>query len=426
MTWPNRTLKRYFCSSSVNDPENVIFRLLKTASVYVHWPYCKHICPYCNFNKYKSHNVDHRRMRTCLQSEIKRQLNQNDIHMINSVYFGGGTPSLCEISTIESVINDTKEFHQGINDFEISLEANPSSTEQLRSFKDAGINRVSIGVQALDDKDLQKLGRDHTVRDATQYIEQANKIFDGRISIDLMFGRPGQTLDKWRNELRLALKLSSNHVSLYQLTMERSTPMEKMYRRGEIKLPEPDEVGDMYNAAVEILENTGLKRYEVANFSKQGYESKHNKAYWNGYQYIGIGPGAHGRIHSLKSGNLIRTSTIQSLVPDIWMKQIETNGHGMVKVAELSRLQTLEEIILQGLRSIDGIDQKIFGAFADSLHLESLRKNDVICNLVSGGFLQIDNCGLRATCKGLGLIDSMVPDICMALEQLLNKERPRK
>eukprot|EP00794_Sanderia_malayensis_P009360 gene9360-10347_t len=361
-------------------------------------------------------------MEKCISSEIKNFSLLYGIKKIKTIYFGGGTPSLCQPSTIENILQSIGDSFELDCKAEISMECNPSSgeLEKLRSFKNAGVNRVSIGVQALNDADLSKLGRDHTTSEAIEYMEEANKVFQQHVTIDLMFGRPAQTVNNWIKELDFALQLNSNHISLYQLTMERSTPMEKQFRRGEIILPKSGEVGEMYHSAVQKLEEAGLHRYEVANFARKGYESKHNSAYWNGNQYIGIGPGAHGRLHVTNSGVFKRLAYVQTPVPEKWMQQVETNGDGIRKLTELFFLETLEELILQGMRSKHGVDQTIFSMFSSGIQLNDLLKYDSIKHLVSEEYIQVNFKGIRATSKGMSLLDSIVPEICIALEKLIS------
>eukprot|EP00795_Rhopilema_esculentum_P009189 gene9189-16863_t len=415
-----RKSSRSIISRNVNGNKDLINELAKAASLYVH-PGLRPTIPHRTTSPFYCDNVDNKRMERCLRQELKRQLGAFGVNSIKTIYFGGGTPSLCDVATIENLISDVYRICDIEGDIEISLEANPSVEDmsKLRSFRAAGINRVSIGVQALDDEDLVNLGRDHTVRDAIEYVEEADRVFGGRISIDLMFGRPKQTLQSWENELRLALELADSHISLYQLTMERSTPMEKMHRRGEIVLPDKDVIADMYVHSVQHIENSGLKRYEVANFAKKGFESKHNMAYWGGHQYMGIGPGAHGRIHRNDNGLLQRYATVQTLVPEKWMTKIEEGYSGMQKMEKLEKLQTLEELLLQGLTSKDGVEQEVFSAFSDDTQLQDLLNFHTVVDLIKGDFLILDSRGLRATDTGLGVLDSFLPDICLALEDLV-------
>ncbi|XP_011663070.2 radical S-adenosyl methionine domain-containing protein 1, mitochondrial-like [Strongylocentrotus purpuratus] len=271
---------------------------MEEASLYVHWPYCQKRYTYCNFNKYVTPTIDQNRMRACLVREAQTLIKLSGVKQVNSIFFGGGTPSLAEPRVLEGVIEAVKELVAMPTDVEISMEANPTSVEmkKLEDFKSAGVNRLSLGIQALDSNDLKTLGREHTVGQSLTCIHEARKLFPDRLSIDIIFGRPSQTLNSWEAELEQILQVCDSHISLYQLTLEPGTLLYKFDQQGVLPMPDADLIADMYETAVERLAQAGFHRYEVSNFARTvRAESIHNKAYWEGKQYIGVGPGAHGR-----------------------------------------------------------------------------------------------------------------------------------
>ena len=286
----------------------------------------------------------------------------------------------------------------------------------------AGINRVSLGIQALDDDDLKLLGRDHTAAESLRCVEEARRLFPGRVSLDLIFGRPGQTLSSWQQELRQVLAVCDNHVSLYQLTLERGTAMFKMHERGAINLPIDDEVADMYRLAVEMMAGEGLERYEVSNFARSGSECRHNLSYWEGGQYIGIGPGAHGRFtlraSRNKTGNdcSVREARIQTLEPQPWMYEVSKYGHGTRQRVHQSRLDVLQELLTVGLRTRQGVTSKRWAELSEGDRLMDVFRDDSVREFSKGGLVVNDNAGLRATHKGLALLDSILPHLLLVLQ----------
>ncbi|XP_078728731.1 radical S-adenosyl methionine domain-containing protein 1, mitochondrial isoform X2 [Lampetra fluviatilis] len=311
------------------------------ATLYVHWPYCQRRCSYCNFNKYVSRAVDHARMRKCLVRELESLLLASGVTTISSVFVGGGTPSLAEPQTLVAVLEAASRLALVPAGAEVSMEANPCSaaTQRLVDFRAAGVNRISLGLQALSDADLKTLGRDHTAEEGVQALATASAVFPGHVSADLMFGRPGQHPDSWEQELRALLGSASTlgHVSLYQLTLERGTELFARAARGEpLALPDADACAEMYNAAREILSQAGLRQYEVSNFAREGAASAHNQSYWLGKPYIGVGPGAHGRFVARGEGAAQREARVQTLEPEYWMREVERHGHGTRRRKPLS------------------------------------------------------------------------------------------
>ncbi|KAM4031202.1 radical S-adenosyl methionine domain-containing protein 1, mitochondrial isoform 2-T3 [Anomaloglossus baeobatrachus] len=308
----------------------------EAAAIYVHSPYCEKRCTYCNFNKYITRSDNEEPIRSCLVQEARTLIQLSQVRRVPSVFFGGGTPSLASPSTISAVLEEISKHAYLLPNAEISLEANPTSSGQskLQQFRDAGVNRLSVGVQSLDDDDLRLLGRTHTAADAQRTIEEACQIFPGRTSVDVMFGLPGQSLASWHSTLHRLLEQCDDHVSLYQLTLERGTMMFKWKEKEQLTFPDQELTAQMYDDARRILQGAGFRQYEVSNFARNGAVSKHNLSYWLGNQYIGIGPGAHGRFVVHTSQGKRRQARIQTLEPEPWMKEVRRYGHGTRKVTE--------------------------------------------------------------------------------------------
>uniref|UniRef100_A0A670JDB1 Radical S-adenosyl methionine domain-containing protein n=1 Tax=Podarcis muralis TaxID=64176 RepID=A0A670JDB1_PODMU len=301
------------------------------------WPYCEKRCSYCNFNKYIPRNLDEQKMRNCLVQEAQTLIQLSQVKRITSVFFGGGTPSLANPLTIAAVLDTVSQCAHLAEGTEVTLEANPTSADAscLAEFQKAGINRLSIGVQSLNNTELKLLGRNHTSCDALRTLEEAKKLFAGRTSIDLIFGLPGQTNASWIQGLEELLTVCDDHISLYQLTLERGTSLFKQVHQGTLPMPDPDVVSEMYECSRHVLQNSGFHQYEVSNFARNGALSTHNLSYWQGSQYIGIGPGAHGRFVPWGDGKVHREARIQTLEPDVWMKEVLAVGHGTRKRTEL-------------------------------------------------------------------------------------------
>ncbi|XP_046554536.1 radical S-adenosyl methionine domain-containing protein 1, mitochondrial-like [Haliotis rubra] len=386
----------------------------RRAALYVHWPYCKRRCTYCNFNKYINRNVEEVRMRDNLVRETKNLIKLSGVSAISSIFFGGGTPSLVSADTIASIINQVKAQVTLPKSGEITLEANPTSleTSRLREFRDAGVNRLSIGVQSLRQDDLSILGRDHTVEEAVRCISEARALFPDRVSVDVMFGRPGQTVQAWIAELQQVIKLCDKHLSLYQLTLERGTQLFKDVSKHRLRMPSPDDVATMYKAAVQILFYHEYKRYEVSNFAKQEAYSTHNLTYWTGMPYIGVGPGAHGRFNVAGA----RQARIQTLEPDIWMREVEAFGHATRKIVPQTLLDHLEEILAVGLRTCWGISHDQWGQVSPLGLQDIFHHSETIQTYRDHGLLQLDTRGLRASESGLDVLDTMIPSLLLELD----------
>ncbi len=323
--------------------------------VYIHWPFCKSLCPYCDFNSFVYAGEDRKSLLSSYLSEIKAYANEiSSTHLVRTIFFGGGTPSLMEASEVSDIINCVIKNFKISENLEITLEANPTSFEiaKFLDFSKAGINRVSIGVQSFSPENLKILGREHSKDEAEFAIKSASEIFKN-VSFDLMFGVPGQDIKSWSDELLYAMKnFTMNHISIYNLTIEKGTEFFSMHKKNQLILPQSSELEDMYEKTTEIAAGFGLLQYEVSNYAKKSYESKHNLGYWKIKDYIGIGPGAHGRV---KIGDR-RFETMNFHVPKKWDEACQKNGRGLQKFSEISKENQISEILLMGLRIRDGID----------------------------------------------------------------------
>ncbi len=373
-------------------------------SIYIHWPFCLAKCPYCDFNSHVANKFDYLAWLETYKKEIEyfRSLIEN--RYIKSIFFGGGTPSLMDPSIPRGIIELLSNI--GIIDpnTEITLEANPTSVEakKFEEFQKAGINRVSIGVQSLREEDLKKLGRKHNSKEAITAINLAKGIFP-KYSFDLIYAREGQNLTSWKEELQEAMEMAGSHISLYQLTIEKATPFYSMYKKGELILPESDIAADMYEWTLDYLRSLGYNRYEISNYALAGNESRHNLAYWNYDEYLGIGPGAHSR--------MVLDNQLNALMnyhsPEKWLKLVNESGHGLQIKNILTGSEKLEEIIMMGLRLEVGITdeklQKYVGkGFADALNIEEIVK------LEKSGFVKFDGKHLALTDKGMLMHSSVV------------------
>ena len=373
--------------------------------VYVHWPFCLSKCPYCDFNSHvRGAAIDEERYLAAFRTEIAHRAALAPGRVARSVFFGGGTPSLMRPQTVEGVIDAIAAAWPIERDAEITLEANPTSVEaeRFRGYRAAGVNRLSIGVQALNDADLKTLGRRHTADEALAAVKLAGSLFD-RFSFDLIYGRPHQSEADWRAELRRALDFAGDHISLYQLTIEPDTIFERLRDAGKLPLPDEELGLAMFQATRELTEARGFPAYEVSNHARLGAESRHNLIYWRYGEYAGVGPGAHGRLVTAQ-GRLAQETERH---PEMWLTQVETEGHGLVESTPLSREEQGDEFLLMGLRLREGVDparyEALSGREIDPARVESL---------IEDGFIEKDERGrLRVTPLGWPLLDSVVADV---------------
>lgn len=319
----------------------------------MHWPFCLAKCPYCDFNSHVRDVIPHERFTAALRQELAHDAARTGRRSLRSIFFGGGTPSLMRPETVALIIQDALHHFDAAPDLEITLEANPTSVERekLAGFAQAGVNRISLGIQSLNEDSLRFLGREHSAGQAVQALETARTLFP-RLSFDLIYARPGQSLGAWEAELREALALASDHLSLYQLTIEQGTKFEALYRQGRFTLPEGDEAARLYEKTAEIAGLFGMRDYEISNYARPGAESRHNLTYWRYQDYIGIGPGAHGRL-TLDDTLL---ATRRHRAPEIWADRVEQRGSGSTEETPMSSEERGREALLMGLRLREGID----------------------------------------------------------------------
>jgi oxygen-independent coproporphyrinogen-3 oxidase len=373
-------------------------------ALYIHWPFCLAKCPYCDFNSHVRERIPQARFAAALRTELAWEAARLGKRRLGSIFFGGGTPSLMDPETVAALIGDARRWFDVAEDIEITLEANPTSVEaeKLVAFRAAGVNRVSLGVQSLDPVALEMLGRKHSVGQAIAALEQARAVFP-RVSFDLIYARPDQTLKAWRAELRQALTLAADHLSLYQLTIEKGTAFATLHARGEIVLPEGDDAAALYLATAEEAGRFGLAPYEVSNYAAPGAESRHNLAYWRYGDYAGIGPGAHGRI-SLDGALL---ATRRHRAPEPWAERVERDGHGTTEEVAVGARDRAREMLLMGLRLAEGIDAGRF-AVRTGVGLEDALDHGVLSQAIDEGYVtQVDG-RLVATTEGRLRLDALL------------------
>lgn len=369
--------------------------------LYVHWPFCQSKCPYCDFNSHVAAEIDESRWKSAYLSEIRRIADETDGRVLSTVFFGGGTPSLMSPDLVASILEAVRGAWPMANAAEITLEANPTSVEagRFRGFSDAGVNRLSMGVQSLRDDDLRRLGRLHSAAEARAAFDIARARFD-RVSFDLIYARQDQSLEDWRAELSDALAMAVDHLSLYQLTIEDGTAFGERFRRGRLRgLPDEDLGADMYDLTQELCDAAGMPSYETSNHARPGSESRHNLIYWRSGDYAGIGPGAHGR---LTLGNR-RVATEALRAPGAWLQAVENRGSGELPRDPLPEEEQLEEFALMGLRLREGVE------LAPLLSRRELFHN--INGLIESGLLERRGERLCATPAGRPLLNAVLREI---------------
>ena len=368
--------------------------------LYVHWPFCLSKCPYCDFNSHVAERVDQAQWREALLSELAHFAERLPGRTLTSIFFGGGTPSLMDPQTTADIIDAARKHWSTANDLEITLEANPGTvdTQRFHAIRDAGVNRLSMGVQALNDADLKFLGRRHDVGQARHAWRNASTTFP-RVSFDLIYARPQQTVQAWRDELREALTEVRDHgithLSLYQLTMEPGTAMHAAHARREFQLPAEDDAASLFETTQEMCELAGYPAYEISNHAADGAACRHNLTYWRGGDYVGVGPGAHGRITFDGSTHAVT----QLKAPALWLKRVNALGHGTQEEDTLPVRLRAEELVMVGLRIAEGIDKARFARLTRR-PLTEIIKSDAVARLVADGFLTDSATHLAATPKG--------------------------
>ncbi|MPZ58612.1 MAG: coproporphyrinogen III oxidase [Rhizobiales bacterium] len=373
--------------------------------VYIHWPFCLSKCPYCDFNSHVRHAaIDETRYVRAFAAELAATAERVPERTVSTIFFGGGTPSLMQPSTVAAILDEVARHWTVSPDVEITLEANPTSVEatRFRGYRLAGVNRVSLGVQALDDSALKQLGRLHTAREALEAVGIARKIFE-RYSFDLIYARPGHAPQDWAAELKRAIDEAAEHLSLYQLTIEPETPFFALQAARKLVVPDDDRARDLYDVTREICAARGLPAYEISNHARPGAECRHNLVYWRGHEYAGIGPGAHGRLGV--DGRRFATATEKR--PEAWLARVESAGHGLVTDEPLTREECADEFLLMGLRLAEGIDPERYATLAGR-PLDAGR----IATLHAEGAVETTSEGrLRVTLSGFPVLDAVVADL---------------
>jgi putative oxygen-independent coproporphyrinogen III oxidase len=372
--------------------------------IYVHWPFCRAKCPYCDFNSHVRHgSIDEARFLSAYLVELRHFAALAPERSVTSIFFGGGTPSLMRPATVSAII-DAIADHWGLqDDAEITLEANPTSVEaeNFAGYRAAPVNRLSLGVQALDDQSLKALGRQHSAQEALDALVLAKRHFD-RVSFDLIYAREGQTVKAWQAELTHALDHALDHLSLYQLTIEEGTPFAARYAAGTLVIPDPAHARALFQLTQELCEAAGLPAYEVSNHARPGFESRHNLLYWRGHDYAGVGPGAHSRI--TVDGTKRALSAINS--PEGWLAEVEARGHGLACDEALSAEEAAEEYLLMGLRLREGIDlNRLADIYGRGLNEERMSA------LASDGLLRREGDRLAATTRGRLVLNRLILEL---------------
>lgn len=377
---------------------------MQDLALYLHWPFCLSKCPYCDFNSHVTERIPQARMLAALRAELAWEAARLGPRRLTSVFFGGGTPSLMDPGSVAALIADATLLFAPAADIEITLEANPTSIEAGRfaAYRQAGVNRVSIGVQSLEAESLRFLGRQHSANQAIKAIELGRKLFP-RVSFDLIYARPEQTEAAWRAELRTALALAADHLSLYQLTIEDGTKFATLYGRGEFVLPDEELSTRLYDATAEEAARFGLAPYEISNYAQPGAASRHNLAYWRYADYAGIGPGAHGRV-SL-GGALLATARHRA--PEAWMALVERDGHGTTVQDAVSPPDRAREALLMGLRLTAGVSLAHFTA-RTGLTLAEAVEPDILAACLEEGYLTLNETSLAATSQGRQRLNALL------------------
>jgi oxygen-independent coproporphyrinogen-3 oxidase len=374
-------------------------------AVYVHWPFCLSKCPYCDFNSHVRHGgYDEARYVRAIGAELAATAERVPRRTVGSIFFGGGTPSLMQPASVDAILNSIAKHWSVAPDVEVTLEANPTSVEaaRFRGYRTAGVNRVSLGVQALNDAALKELGRLHTAQEALDAVAVARSIFE-RYSFDLIYARPRQSLAEWKAELERAIAEAAEHLSLYQLTIEPGTPFFGLHRAGKLVTPNEDLARDLYDLTQAVCAAHGLPSYEISNHARPGAECRHNLIYWRGQDYAGVGPGAHGRLTI--GGRRFATETEKR--PESWLMRVEAKGHGLIVNEPLTAGEMADEYLLMGLRLAEGIEPARYSALAgrtlDPKRISILHDEGAVETTPDGR--------LRVTQSGFPVLDAVVADL---------------
>jgi oxygen-independent coproporphyrinogen-3 oxidase len=375
--------------------------------LYVHWPFCAAKCPYCDFNSHVRSEIDEEGWADAIARELAyvAEFQGSDRPILETIFFGGGTPSLIGAPTVGRVIDQAARLWRIANDVEITLEANPASADAARfaDYRHAGVNRLSLGVQALNDADLKFLGRLHNVAEAKAALALAMRYFE-RVSLDMIYARPDQTVTAWRSELAEALSFGTEHLSLYQLTIEASTPFAALYKAGTLPIPEDDLAAELFEATQEITAAAGVPAYEISNHARVGGESRHNLLYWRYGSYAGVGPGAHGRLEQ----NGKRFATVCERLPERWYEKVMREGNGLVETSEISPSEAAREHLLMNLRLNEGLDLAAYRArWGDEPAPER------VASLAADGLVRNESGRLTTTPRGRLLLNRVIAELAI-------------
>ena len=376
-------------------------RTVEPLALYVHWPFCVSKCPYCDFNSHVRASVDQDQWRDALLADLAHEAALLPGHRLASIFFGGGTPSLMEPSTVEEVINAARNHWLVDDNVEITLEANPNSAEAAR-FADlarAGVNRISLGLQSFDDASLAFLGRAHSADEGMRALQAAQSAVD-RVSFDLIYALPGDTEASWQASLDRALGLGTEHLSLYQLTIEPGTRFATMVAQHDFDPLDADASAALFEMTQERTATAGLPAYEISNHARPGAESRHNLAYWRYQAYTGVGPGAHGRRNGMR--------TVRHKKPENFLSAVSRNGHGLVEEEQLTSEEAAHEALVMGLRLSEGIEPD---TLAERLGVKRIVDDQAVERLIGHGLLDRDGANLRTTPAGRLLLDSILAEI---------------
>jgi putative oxygen-independent coproporphyrinogen III oxidase len=375
------------------------------SGLYVHWPFCAAKCPYCDFNSHVRTSIDEKGWLEAILRELSHVavLQGAERPALETIFFGGGTPSLMSGASVGRIIEAATKLWPCANDLEITLESNPASADAARfaDYRTAGVNRLSLGIQALNDADLKFLGRLHNLAEAKAALALAMKTF-GRVSLDLIYARPGQNVAAWRNELTEALTFGTEHLSLYQLTIEPQTPFAVLHRQGAIRVPDEDLAAALFETTQEVTEAAGVPAYEVSNHARPGSEARHNLVYWRYGDYAGVGPGAHGR---LQIGGK-RMATVCEKLPERWREKVLRDGHGFVEMVEIAPAAAAREHLLMNMRLREGLD-----LYAYRARWGTSPEPQRIAELVAQGLLENESGRLRATLRGMLVLNSVIAEL---------------
>jgi len=387
----------------------------KKLSIYIHYPFCKSKCPYCDFNSHVRDNVEYEKFTNAYLQEIEFFADRLKNRTIKTIFFGGGTPSLMPIAMVEKILEKISSSWNVEKDCEITLETNPTSFEsdKFKSLKLAGINRLSVGIQALNDADLKFLGREHSAKEAISVIKKAAEIFDN-FSFDLIYARPTQTLESWRAELKQALEFNANHLSLYQLTIEKGTKFFSEFKQKKFIMPDENLSADFYEMTNQITSDAGFKLYEISNYAKKNFECQHNLVYWQGGDYVGIGAGAHSRV--FLDGEKNRRAIMMTHEPLAWLSGVEKNGAAIQTNDIISTYELTEELILMALRLKNGIENKIFYEILQK-NLTEVFDYEKLEKLANQGLIKIDSDSIKIKDDKRILTNAIIAKVCGAIYQ---------